>query len=279
MKVEKEFTSGRTEKTITRILTTISEIITETSNLPGKLLYISLAVPGIVDPVTHRIIYSFGLKLEDFDLKSYVTERFNIPTGIINDANAGALGEQWFNRGENIINNILYIMYNPLAGGMGLGVVLNQKLYTGSNGIAGEIFSRVPSLRQIIEEKMHEIDSNVILLPVNRPTDEIQISDLYAYSGKGCKLSRAVLAELSKQVAKEISKITGLFDPERITLGGDLSICENLCCDEIMNALKDLLEKYYPFRIRIPRVDYAKTKIFSAATGATALYLSDELTY
>ncbi len=279
MKVEKEFTPGRTEKTISRILTTISEIITETSGLPGKLLYISLAVSGVVDPVTHRIIYSFGLKLEDFDLKSYVTDRFNIPAGIINDANAGALGEQWFNRGENFIKNILYIMYNPLAGGMGLGVVLNQKLYTGSNGIAGEIFSRVPSLKQIIEEKMHETDSNDILLPVNRAIDEIQISDLYNYSRRGCKLSRSVLAGLSKQVAKEISKITGLFDPERITLGGDLSICENLCCDEIMIVLKDLLEKYYPFRIRIPRVDYAKTKIFSAATGATALYLSDELTF
>ncbi|MBW6480863.1 MAG: ROK family protein [Bacteroidales bacterium] len=278
MKAEKEFTPGRTEKTISRILTTISEVISETCNLPGKLLYISLAVPGIVDPVTHRIIYSFGLKLENFDLKTYVMDRFNISTGVINDANAGALGEQWFNTGEKFVNNILYIMYNPLAGGMGLGVVLNRKLYTGSNGIAGEIFSRVPSLKQIIEEKINEIPAEDILMPVNRPVSEIQISDLYSYSRKGCKLSMAVLAGLSKQVAKEISKITGLFDPERITLGGDLSICENLCCDEIMVALKGLLENHYPFKIKIPRVDYAKTKIFSAATGATALYLSDELT-
>jgi predicted NBD/HSP70 family sugar kinase len=278
MKVEKEFTPGRTEKNISRILTTISEVINETGNSPGKLLYISLAVPGIVDPVTHRVIYSFGLKLQDYDLKTYVMDKFNVPVGVINDANAGALGEQWFNNGDVFVNNILYIMYNPLAGGMGLGVVLNQKLYTGSNGIAGEIFSRVPSLVQITEEKLKEIPPDDILIPVNRPVSEIQISDLYAFSRKGCKLSNAVLAGLSKQVAKEISKITGLFDPERITLGGDLSICENLCCDEIMNALKELLEKYYPFKIRIPRVDYAKTKIFSAATGATALYLSDELT-
>lgn len=277
MKVEKEFSPDRTEKTIKRILTTIFEVLNEISISKTPVLYISLAVPGIVNPVTHRIIYSFGLKLEDFDLKSFVEERFNIPTGVINDANAGALGEQWFNKGESFVNNILYIMYNPLAGGMGLGVVLNQKLYTGSNGIAGEIFSRVPSLEQIINEKSNEIPKEEILIPLADGIKNIQISDLYNFSKKGCPLSKAVLTGLSKQVAKEISKITGLFDPERITLGGDLSICENLCCDEIMTALRELLEKNYPFKIQIPQVEYAKTKIFSAATGATALFLSDEL--
>jgi len=277
MKVEKEFSPDRTEKTIKRILTTIFEVLNEISISKTPVLYISLAVPGIVNPVNHRIIYSFGLKLEDFDLKSFVEERFNIPTGVINDANAGALGEQWFNKGQSFVNNILYIMYNPLAGGMGLGVVLNQKLYTGSNGIAGEIFSRVPSLEQIIKEKSTEIPKEEILISLADGVNNIQISDLYNFSKKGCPLSKAVLTGLSKQVAKEISKITGLFDPERITLGGDLSICENLCCDEIMIALHELLEKNYPFKIQIPRVEYAKTKIFSAATGATALFLSDEL--
>ncbi|MFN3555074.1 MAG: ROK family protein [Bacteroidales bacterium] len=278
LKVEKEFSPGRTEKTISRIQSTISEILNEPVATSRKLLYISLAVPGIVDPSTHRIIYSFGLKLEDFDLKSHITERFNVPVGVVNDANAGALGEQWFNKGDSFTNNILYIMYNPLAGGMGLGVVLNQRLYTGSNGIAGEIFSRVPSLETIIREKLNEIPPKDILIPVRENIAEIQIGELYNYSRKKCPLSNAVLAALSKQVAKEISKITGLFDPERITLGGDLSICENLCCDEITHALEELLARHYPFRIQIPVIDYARTKIFSAATGATAMYLSDELT-
>lgn len=277
MKVEKEFSPGRTEKNISRIISTISEIIAESGDNNEKPLYISLAVPGIVDPATHRIVYSFGLKLEDFDLRSHIVDTFDIPTGIVNDANAGALGEQWFNQGESFINNILYIMYNPLAGGMGLGVVINQKLYTGSNGIAGEIFSRVPSLVQIIKSQQEITPKESILLPLPENIASIQISDLYLYSKKGCPLSLNVLSNLSKLVAKEISKITGLFDPERITLGGDLSICENLCCNEIVKALRELLENHYPFKVQIPQIEYAHTKVFSAAIGATALYLSDEL--
>ncbi len=277
MKVEKEFNPGRTEKNVTRIINTIAEIISESGGAPEKLLYISLAIPGVINPVTHKIVYSFGLKMEDFDMKSRLSEHFNVPIGIINDANAGALGEQWFNKGETIINNILYIMYNPLVGGMGLGVVVNQKLYTGSNGVAGEIFSRIPSLQHIIKEIQEEQPGIENYFPPGKNIAEVQISDLYNYSKKDCPLSTSVLARLSKLVAKEISKITGLFDPERITLGGDLSICENLCCNEIVFALRDLLNKHYPFKIQIPQIQYAKSKIFSAAIGATALYLSDEL--
>jgi predicted NBD/HSP70 family sugar kinase len=277
MKVEKEFNPGRTEKNITRIINTITEIISEAGVAAEKLLYIALAIPGVVDPVTYKVVYSYGLKMEDYDLRSQIAEHFNIPIGIINDANAGALGEQWFNKGENFINNLLYIMYNPLVGGMGLGVVVNQKLYTGSNGVAGEIFSRIPSLQQIIRETLEQEPDIKRVIPTSRDITTIHISDLYNYSKKDCQLSISVLAKLSKLAAKEISKITGLFDPERITLGGDLSICENLCCNEIVLALRELLVMHYPFKIQIPQIQYARAKIFSAAIGATALYLSDEL--
>jgi predicted NBD/HSP70 family sugar kinase len=277
MKVEKEFTPGRPEKNISRIINTINEIILESGEASRKLLYIALAIPGIVDPQNYRVVYSYALKMEDYDMKSQIEEHFNVPIGIINDANAGALCEQWFNRSDRLINNILYIMYNPLVGGMGLGVIVNQKLYTGSNGLAGEIFSRVPSLQQIITEILEQEPEIESLITQIKNINEIQIADLYNYSRKNCKLSTIVLGRLSKQVAKEISKITGLFDPEQITLGGDLSICENLCCDEILVSLKDLLEKHFPFKIQIPQIQYAKFKIFSAAIGASALYLSDEL--
>ncbi len=277
MKVEKEFNPGRTEKNISRIINTIHEIIAECTDTPEKLLYISLAISGIVDPHTQNVVYSFGLKMEDFDLRGRIAEEFDIPVGIINDANAGALGEQWFNQEGNIINNILYIMYNPLVGGMGLGVVVNQQLYTGSNGIAGEIFSRIPSLDVIIKEIRDQHPDAGSLIPPGKALSEVQIADLYNYSRKSCELSQLVLSRLSKLVAKEISKITGLFDPERIALGGDLSICENLCCDEIVIALRELLNKFYPFSIQIPQIQYARSKVFSAAIGATALYLSEEL--
>jgi predicted NBD/HSP70 family sugar kinase len=277
IKVEKEFSPAAPQKNFTRILSTIHEIIAESGDEAKKLLYISLAIPGVVDPFTHRIIFSRELKMENFDMKTPLQSHFNIPVGIVNDANAGALGELWFNRGDQAINNIIHLTYNPQAGGMGLGIVINQKLFMGSNGIAGEFYSQAPSMQQIITTIQTDYPGLESLITSAKSIEEIQIADLIKYATKNCGLSMKVLSHLNHLVAIEIARITGLFDPERVTLGGDLSICSNQCRDEIILSLKELLRNHYPFKIKIPQIHYAKFKIFSTAIGASALYLSEEL--
>ncbi len=274
LKAEKDFTPEEPDKIVLRICNTIREIINEHSFASQKLLYISLAVPGIVDPISHEIIYSYGLKLQDFDLKTKITEAFGIPAGVINDANAGAIGDQWFTGLDLSVNNSLYISYNPIAGGIGLGIVIDRKLYTGSNGLAGEYSFRIPALKQIVREKLKSINTNQILLPVDDNLDKIQVSEIFFFAKKGCELSNQTLSSLCRHVAAEISRLIGLFDPDRITLGGDLSICEHMCCSEILIHLKTMLEVDYPFMMQIPGIDYARSKIFAVAIGSTALYLS-----
>lgn len=274
LKAEKDFNPGPPDKIVSRILNIISEIITESGQPIHKLLFISLAVPGIVNPVNHKVIYSYGLKLKDFDLKSYIMDAYSVPAGVINDANAGAIGDQWFTGLDLSINNSIYLSYNPLAGGMGLGIVINRKLYTGSNGLAGEFSIRVPALSVIINDKLKSIDPSGILLHGYEDPDSVNVADLYANAKKACPLSNLVFSELCKHVASEISRMIGLFDPDRITLGGDLSICEHMCCSEVMHHLKAMLQIDYPFMMKIPRMDYARPKVFAVAMGATALYLS-----
>jgi predicted NBD/HSP70 family sugar kinase len=274
LKAEKDFRPGTPDKIVSRIQKIISEIISESGQPIDKLLYISLAVPGIVDPVSHNIIYSYGLNLKDFDLKAHIIDQFGIPTGVMNDANAGAVGDQWFTGLDLSVNNALYLSYNPLAGGMGLGIIINRNLYTGSNGLAGEFSIRVPALHVIIRDKLKTTDEAGILLMGAENPDSVQISDLFLYAKKGCVLSNEVLSALCKQVASEISRMIGLFDPDRITLGGDLSICEHMCCSEVMHHLKAMLQIDYPFMMTIPRMDYARSKVFAVAIGATALYLT-----
>ena len=275
LKAEKDFTPEEPDRIVLRICNTIKEIIDENSFATKRLLYISLAVPGIVDPGSHEIIYSYGLKLQNFDLKTKIAEFFGVPSGVINDANAGVIGDQWFTGLDLSINNSLYISYNPVAGGIGLGIVINRKLYTGSNGLAGEYSFRIPALKQIVKENLETINAKQVLLGVDNKLDNIQISEIFSHAKKGCELSNQTLSSLCKHVAAEISRLIGLFDPDRITLGGDLSICEHMCCSEILIHLKTMLEVDYPFMMQIPRIDYARSKVFAVAIGATALYLTD----
>ncbi len=278
LKAEKDFIPEEPDKIVLRICNTIKEIIDEYGFANRNLLYISLAVPGIVDPLSHKIIYSFGLKLQNFDLKNKIAEAFGVAAGVINDANAGAIGDQWFTGFNMAANNSLYISYNPMAGGIGLGIVINRKLYTGSNGLAGEYSFRIPSLKQIVKENFETINAKQVLLSVDDNLEKIQISELFYHAKNGCELSNQTLSSLCKHVAAEISRLIGLFDPDRITLGGDLSICEHMCCSEILIHLKTMLQVDYPFMMQIPQIDYARSKVFAVAIGATALYLTDMYT-
>ncbi|MFW6352226.1 MAG: ROK family protein, partial [Bacteroidota bacterium] len=146
-------------------------------------------------------------------------------------------------------------------------------------GVAGEVFSRVPGVEQIILSEIEKIDKKSILLNPGEDYKNVQISDLYFYARKNCALSTHVLQMLSHLVAREISKIIGLFDPERIIIGGDLSICEKYICEKISLELTAFMHNYYPFELSVPVIDYARNKVFSPSVGSTALYLSNELHY
>ena len=58
-----------------------------------------------------------------------------VPVWLENDANLGALGEGEFGAAENMANFI----YIKIAYGIGAGLVLNRRLYRGTNGLAGEL--------------------------------------------------------------------------------------------------------------------------------------------
>ncbi len=278
LRVEKEFNPGKPEKTVSRIKATLSEIITESPYPREKLLYISLAVSGIVNPFDYRIMYSYGLKMEEYDLASIIAEEFRVPTGIINDANAGALEEQWFHFKKEPVSNILYIDYNSASGGLGAGVIINGKLFTGTNGLAGEVFSKIPSLERIVKREHSQVQAESSLLDARgKGLSKIQLTELVHFSSNGCLASKSSLTQVSSLISSEISKIIVFYDPGLIILGGDLSNCEKSCCDEIENALAEFFRQSYPHKIKTPAIRFAQSKIFSVAIGGTALYLLDEL--
>ena len=69
------------------------------------------------------------------DLKKIIRSRIKIPVIIENDANAAAFGERWLGAGRSS-QNLLCI---TLGTGIGGGIILNNKIWHGDKGMAGEI--------------------------------------------------------------------------------------------------------------------------------------------
>lgn len=65
----------------------------------------------------------------------YFKQKFNVPTAVQNDANAGALAEWQWGAGRGY-KNIIFLTFGT---GMGAGLILDNRLYSGTNDLAGEV--------------------------------------------------------------------------------------------------------------------------------------------
>lgn len=72
---------------------------------------------------------------DDVPIVDYVSTALDIPAFLENDANACALAEWRFGEGIGC-NNLIFLTFGT---GLGAGLVLDGHLYSGTNGLAGEV--------------------------------------------------------------------------------------------------------------------------------------------
>ena len=97
---------------------------------------ICIACPGPLNSKTGEIYNTPNLKiLQNINLKNYVKKLFNCENiNIMNDANVFALGCKY--KLKNEINDV--ILGITLGTGIGFGIIINNKLFEFSYGMAGE---------------------------------------------------------------------------------------------------------------------------------------------
>lgn len=92
---------------------------------------ISVAIHGIVSQ--NQIKFTPYYDLDKIDLKKALEEKYNLPIFIENEANLTAIGEYCFSTTEQNVASV------SIHSGIGAGLVIKGKLYTGVEGQAGEI--------------------------------------------------------------------------------------------------------------------------------------------
>jgi predicted NBD/HSP70 family sugar kinase len=101
----------------------LGQALADAARSPGDLACVVIGVPAPVGPAGRP------------ELAADVGERIGAPVLIANDANLGALGEGAFGAAAAMSNFI----YLKLVDGIGAGLVLDRRLYLGTNGLAGEL--------------------------------------------------------------------------------------------------------------------------------------------
>ncbi len=97
---------------------------------------ISLAAAGAIDMAKGVITLSPNLPgWIDVPLRDIIRERYQVETYLINDAKAAALGEHGYGAGKGV----RHMIFLTISTGIGGGIIIDDRLYFGTSGSAGEI--------------------------------------------------------------------------------------------------------------------------------------------
>ena len=116
----------------------LGDAILKTINNSGidreKFIGIGIGMPGFIDP-HHGANYTFMGR----NVAAYIKTKTNLPVFIENDSSTIALAENTFGQAKEEANAMII----NVSWGVGLGMIINGKLFRGNDGFAGE-FSHIP---------------------------------------------------------------------------------------------------------------------------------------
>jgi transcriptional regulator of PTS gene len=117
-----------------RVAGAVQACIWEANFAKEQISGVGIGIPGIVNTNSGNILFLPNYGWENVNLKERVQNKLNHPCYIDNSSNTLALAEQWFGEGKGIDNFLVVTIEN----GVGLGAVINGRIYRGQEGIAGE---------------------------------------------------------------------------------------------------------------------------------------------
>jgi glucokinase len=217
---------------------------------------IGIGVPSVVD-AERGIVYDVQNipSWKEVHVKDLLESKCHLPVYINNDANCFAAGEKYFGKAKNYSDCVGLI----LGTGLGAGLIINNKLYSGKNCGAGE-FGMLP-----YKDKNYEAYCSGQFFEWKYKTNG---GSLYRRAETGDTEALETFSEFGSHIGEVIKVIVYSVDPEIIVLGGSVSKSFRFFRNEMWKSLEIF---GYPKSIEKLKIEVSETEQ-SAILGAAALY-------
>lgn len=276
----------------------IKTILEASHNVVGKagVTTVQLAATGVgaagtSNPHTGVISYSPNLPgWKDVPLKDIMERELGVQTFVGNDANAAALGELYFGVGRGIRN----LVYVTISTGIGGGIIIDGKLYSGTSGVAGEVghmtidangprcscgnygcWESLASGNALAREARHRVSQGArttILDHAQGNIEQVTARTVHEAALEGDALAHELIARTSYYTGVGFANLINIFNPELIIVGGGLSNMGNLLLEP---AVKVARERALKAPCEAVRFALAQLGSDSGVLGSVALALEE----
>lgn len=200
------------------------------------------------------------------DIGGILAERTGLPVHLGNDATLGALAEWRLGAGSGV-DDLVYVM---LGEGVGSGLILGGRLYTGATGTAGELghlamvsdgkicrcgsrgcLETLVSKRALVSALAHTLGPSAT------------VEALLDLAESGDRGALRLLADAGQVLGTALAGVCTITDPRRVVVGGDLTARPD-ASDALLTAARRALDA------ALPPVANHEVQIVRARLGARA---------
>ena len=195
---------------------------------------------------------------DNVEVVKHFTDEFSVPCALQNDANACAYAEYKFGAGRGY-KNVVFLTFGT---GLGAGLILDGKLYSGTNDNAGECghirlaeygplgFGKEGSFegfcsgggiarlaKQMVKERLDEGKTVEFCKDVSQ-LENVSAKLVAEYAKNGDEFAKSIYAQSGKRLGQGLSIIIDLLNPEAIIIGSIFTRSKELLWDECEKVLK-----------------------------------------
>jgi len=245
---------------------------------------IGIAIPGLTNSREGHIHYIPNYNWKDIKLAEFIGRRIGVPVYVENSANTLVVFEQWFGVGRGVDNFLLVTTEH----GIGMGMVIDGKIYRGSRGVAGEFGHTIvdrngPACRCGEKGCLEAICGNNAILRdalaalkegswERKQEGPLTIEEILDEAKNGNKELIAIYRNVGEKLGIGLSNLHKLLDPEKIIISGKGVLAGDL----LFKPMKTTLHKDISFQADAPtRLYIQKWEPTNYARGAGALVLQE----
>lgn len=247
---------------------------------------IGLGIPGIADAKTGTVIFCTNLGWRDIPLRAEIQKYIDKPVYIDNDATVAGLAESVAGVSANTDSSV----FLTLGTGVGGGIIIHGKVWSGSHGVGSEIghmilkmggepctcgnhgcverYCSATAIIRMAREAVKAHPESAILTAAKGDPANINAKIVFDAAKAGDPVGMQVFREYVSYLAQAISNIIQFLDPEVIALGGGVSKAG----DFLLNAVREEVPHYLLYKnIPAARIELAKLGADAGIIGAAML--------
>jgi predicted NBD/HSP70 family sugar kinase len=242
-----------------------------------EVTHATVGSPGVFDPEHGQVALAPNLPgWSRQGLVDIVREELGVGITFENDVNLAALGEQWRGLGKNV-GNFLYLW---IGTGVGMGLILDGRLYRGTSGRAGEVgYMPLGPVGDHVNRRRGSFEEAVAATGVLGTARDLGMRDptsarqVFLAARRGDPLAQRAVELEAARLALGIAAIVPVVDPELVIVGGGIGHNGDL----LIEPMKRELHRLSPFSPRIAESALGEDAVLQGAVAVAVAAAQDRL--